>query len=134
MVIFASCGSKQERMEINGESEFLSSEKLHGNYLVNEIRDNNIRSENIVFRFDSIKSEVTGNTGCNRFNSVYTHEDQNIAFQPAVSTKMYCEGKIEREHEIIDLLPEVSEVIQQNEDLLLLSAENELLLKLKKQD
>lgn len=134
LAIFASCGSNQEKTDVNEETEFLSPEKLHGNYLVNEIRDQNIGSEDVVFRFDSIESEVTGNAGCNRFNSHYIHEDQTITFQPVVSTKMYCEGKMEREKEVIEILPEISEIIQQDDELLMLSAENELLLKLKKQD
>ena len=132
MVILNSCGSNQERAENNTEFEDRVPESLHGYYLLSELKTENVSGEDILFRFDSIKSEVAGNAGCNRFLSTYVHREKNINFQPAVSTKMYCEGKMEREIEIIDLLPEVSEIIQQNEDVLLLSEENELLLKLKK--
>src|SRR5690554_5175794 len=132
MVVLNSCGSNQERTENNADFETRIPEKLHGYYLLSELKDKNVGGEDILFRFDSIKSEVAGNAGCNRFLSTYVHREKNINFQPAVSTKMYCEGKMEREIEIIDLLPEVSEIIQQNEDVLLLSEENELLLKLKK--
>ncbi|HSP40631.1 MAG TPA: META domain-containing protein [Gillisia sp.] len=132
MVIFTSCGSNKERGENNEEFEARIPGKLHGNYLVSELKNENLGGEDIIFRFDSIKSEVTGNAGCNRLNSVYVHIDSSINFQPAISTKMYCEGKMEREKEIIEILPEISEIIQQNEDVLLLSAESELLLKLKK--
>lgn len=132
MVILNSCGSNQEKAENNSDFEDRIPEKLHGYYLLSELKTDNISGEDIIFRFDSIKSELAGNAGCNRFLSAYTHREKNINFQPAVSTKMYCEGKMERELEIMDLLPEVSEIIQQNKDILLLSAENELLLKLKK--
>ena len=132
LVILNSCGSNQERAENNDSIEVTTPVKLHGYYLLSELKDKNVGGEDILFRFDSIKSEVAGNAGCNRFLSTYAHRERNIKFQPAVSTKMYCEGKMEREMEIIDLLPEVSEIIQQNEDILLLSEDNELLLKLKK--
>ena len=132
LVILTSCGSNQERADNIGEFETRIPGKLHGNYLLSELRNENVRGEDISFRFDSIKSEVAGNAGCNRFNSAYRHSETTITFQPAISTKMYCEGKMEREKEIIDILQEISEVIRQNEDLLMLSAENEVLLKLKK--
>lgn len=132
MVILNSCGSNQERAENNENMEITTPAKLHGYYLLSELKDKDIGSEDILFRFDSIKSEVAGNAGCNRFLSTYAHKERTIKFQPAVSTKMYCEGKMEREMEIIDLLPEISEIIQQNDDILLLSEDNELLLKLKK--
>ncbi len=132
MVIFNSCGSNQERADGTGEFDTGAPGKLHGNYLLSELKTLNVGGEDIIFRFDSIKNELTGNAGCNRFNSVYRHLETAITFQPAVSTKMYCEGKMEREKEIIDILPEISEIIKQNEELILLSADNELLIKLKK--
>lgn len=132
MVILCSCGSNQERADNNDESEAKIPGKLHGNYLLNELKTESTSGEDIIFRFDSIKSEVAGNAGCNRFLSVYTHQNSKIEFQPPVSTKMYCEGKMEREMEIMELLPKISEIVHQNEEILLLSEENELLLKLKK--
>jgi|SRR5690606_9644640 len=132
MLVLNSCGSNQERAENNSEFETRVPEKLHGYYILSELKTDIISGEDIIFRFDSIKNEVAGNAGCNRFLSIYNHQENNINFQPAVSTKMYCEGRMEREMEIINLLPEVSEIIQQNENILLLSEDNELLLKLKK--
>ncbi len=132
VAILISCGSNQEKVNYNGEFEAETTTKLHGNYIVSDLKSTNVGGEGIILRFDSIKSEVVGNAGCNRFNSVYRHIDHSIKFQQAISTKMYCEGKMEREKEIIEILPEISEVIRQNEEVLLLSAENELLLKLNK--
>lgn len=134
MVILSSCGSNQERVEHNEDFETAIPGKLHGTYIVSEMKNENVGGEDIFFRFDSIKSEVTGNAGCNRFNSVYRHLESTITFQPAVSTKMYCEGKMEREKEVIEILSETSEIIRQDEAVLLLSKESELLLKLKKTD
>ena len=114
MVILNSCGSNQERAENNTEFEDRVPESLHGYYLLSELKTENVSGEDILFRFDSIKSEVAGNAGCNRFLSVYTHQNSKIEFQPPVSTKMYCEGKMEREMEIMELLPKISEIVQQN--------------------
>src|SRR5690606_31353337 len=102
MVLLNSCGSNQERTENNAEFEDKIPKKLHGYYVLSELKTNNVGGEDIIFRFDSIKSEVAGNAGCNRFLSTYVHREKNISFQPAVSTKMYCEGKMEREQEIIN--------------------------------
>ncbi len=132
LFIFTSCASNLERAENKEDNGIRIQGQLHGDYLVSELRGKNVNSGDIFFRFDSIKREVAGNTGCNRFNSVYRHTESMITFQPAVSTKMYCEGKMEREKEVIEILPEISEIIRRNEEILLISADNELLLKLRK--
>ncbi len=129
-ILTFSCGSNQDRT-VTGEEEDFYGKKLHGYYIISDLRTENLMSDNILFRFDSIRNELAGNAGCNRFVASYNHSNEKINFQPAASTKMYCEGKMDREKEIIDILPSVTTIIRQENEIILFSDEKELLLKLK---
>ncbi len=134
-VLFISCASNKENENIdNTGSTYLEPLKLQGNYLLKEINAEDISSEKIVFKFDTIQKTVTGNAGCNRFSSTFELSEEQIKFSDPVSTKMFCEGKMEMEQKVINILPTISEVNRIKEQVVFYSANNERVLTIQKQD
>lgn len=136
LIILYSCGSNPEKHS-DTEEEVIYSEDLvlHGNYLVKQIGSRNLNSEGVILVFDQLKNEVSGNAGCNRFSSGFVLSGgAKVSFQQPVSTKMYCEGKMETEKALISSIEQVSEVKQQEGNLIFYSENNELLLVIEKQD
>ena len=133
LIFLYSCGSNQENKSetSGGDMESAENFKLHGSYLIQKIRNENV-SEKIELKFDSITNEVSGNAGCNRFGSGYERTGIKIAFRPVVSTKMYCEGKMEMENAITEILPQVFQMIIQDGELVLMNEELEPLLTIEK--
>lgn len=130
-----SCASNQEK-PITAEEELELSRVLafHGSYLVKEIQARNISSERVVLKFDSTRTDVSGHAGCNRFSSSFEHKVDSIKFSDPVSTKMYCQGKMELEQQIIEVLPKISQVAKVKEHIVFFSENNERLLSIQKQE
>lgn len=133
LILLYSCGSNQEnKSEIPGaEMESAENFNLHGSYLIQKIKNENV-SEKFELKFDSITNEVSGNAGCNRFGAGYERTGIKIAFKPVVSTKMYCEGKMEMENAITEILPQISQMILQEGELVLMNEELDPLLTIEK--
>lgn len=108
--------------------------KLHGNYHLKELNLKDVSSEKMMLKFDSIQKSVSGYAGCNSFGAGFEHSAEKIKFTDAMSTEMYCEGKMEREKEIMDALPKISEVTTIKEQIVFYSGNNERLLTIQKQD
>ena len=134
LILIYSCGSNQENKSENSGVDQESAEnlKLHGSYLIEKMKNENVTSEKIELKFDSILKEVTGNAGCNRFGAGYERTGIKITFKPVVSTKMYCEGKMEMENAITEILPQISQMILQDGELVLMNEELDPLLTIEK--
>lgn len=134
LVIFYSCGSNPENKSTVSEEDIISSEdlELHGNYHLQKVGSRNLASEDIFLKFDRLQNEVSGYAGCNRFSSSFVLTGKNISFKEPVSTEMYCAGKMEIEQAIMNSLKEVSAVLKQGENYVLVSEANEPLLILEK--
>ena len=134
LILLYSCGSNQEnKSETQGiDQESAENIKLHGSYLIQKIKNENVVSEKIELKFDSISNEVSGNAGCNRFSSGYERTGIKIAFRPVVSTKMYCEGKMEMEKAITEILPQISQMILQEGELVLMNEDLDPMITIEK--
>lgn len=134
LILFFSCGSNQENKSGLEDTDQESAEniELSGNYLIQKIRAQNVSSEQIELKFDSITQEVSGNAGCNRFSSGYDRSGIRINFKPLVSTKMYCEGKMEMESAITEVLPEISQMILQDGELIFMNENLDPMLTIEK--
>lgn len=119
----ASCGDKQENKEDPMKPQRAVSEEmdLSGSYVLAQLKDEEITSEEISLKIDEKRKEVMGNAGCNRFSAQYERDGNNITFQEPASTKMFCEGKMEREKDIIDLFSTISGVQQEGRDIVFIS-------------
>jgi len=58
--------------------------------------------------FDEKDNKISGKAACNSFSSEYEMAGEKIKFTGIVSTKMYCEGIMDDENQIITLLKKTS--------------------------
>ncbi|HSI70165.1 MAG TPA: META domain-containing protein [Gillisia sp.] len=125
LVVMASCGEKQERKEgpMKPERALTEEMELSGSYVLAQLKSEEITSEDISLKIDEDRKEVMGNAGCNRFSAFYERDGNDINFQEPASTKMYCEGKMEREKEVINLFSEITGV-QKDGEYIVFSSEN----------
>lgn len=64
--------------------------------------------------------EVSGHGGCNRFGSKVTLSGEGLSFEPAMATKMACEGvRMDQENALLLLLPELHSFDIKGGDLIL---------------
>ena len=54
--------------------------------------------------FDEKNNRISGKAACNSFSGEYAIVKQTIKFESIGSTKMYCEGLMDKENEIITAL------------------------------
>lgn len=134
LMIFISCGDKKEQQEdpMKPKTGISEDMELSGSYVLRQLRNEDVSSEEITLNIDEERKEIMGNAGCNRFSARYEREGENIEIEQPVSTKMFCEGKMEREQEIIDLLTEISKVGEQENRLIFSSESGENILTVQK--
>lgn len=82
-------------------------------------------------KFDEKENKVSGKAVCNSFFSEYEMTGQKIKFDAIGSTKMYCEGIMDDEHQIITQLQNISRY-EVKSDMLYLYAEHKLALTFKR--
>lgn len=67
-----------------------------------KVQDNAIKKEMYIV-LKKTESRIEGNGGCNAFSGTFTLQNNQIAFGPMASTKIYCQG-IEAESEFFKAL------------------------------
>lgn len=116
-----SCGSSKEVIvNLNGEYKLLSAQ------------EEDLSAQNLSITFTPAENRVTGETGCNGFSAKYTQENNVLSIGRAMSTRMYCDGKMETEQRIVSSLEDVAKVKKKGEELILYSTDNERLFTLTK--
>lgn len=126
-VLLFSCGN-----EVSENASDLKEES--GKYILTELDGEDLSSEGFILEVDGENQRISGKMGCNNFVSAYDVKEKKISFNPALGTKMYCEGRMEYEETFGEILPEITKVKISEEELVFLSEENKALLKLKKQE
>jgi len=61
-----------------------------------------------LIKFDEKENKVSGTAACNSFNAGYEMIKKTIKFESVVTTKKYCEGKMDEENQIITNLQNVT--------------------------
>ena len=61
-----------------------------------------------ILTFDEKESKVSGTAACNSFNAGYEMIKMTIKFESVITTKKYCEGKMDEENQIITNLQNVT--------------------------
>ncbi|WP_026898147.1 META domain-containing protein [Daejeonella oryzae] len=84
-----------------------------------------------ILKFDVKKNEVSGVAACNSFTGEIETIRNLITFADIASTKMYCEGKMDEEIQILSNLEKVSR-FEVKSDILYLYSKDELLLTYKR--
>lgn len=134
LLLLASCANALKGPnELDRDAQDLGEiEVLSGQYHLITLNHKTISSEDIYFNIDDKGESLMINAGCNVLRVDFIQENERIFFQPPVSTKMYCEGKMTYENTLNLILPEVFEIQGSADDLIFLSKENEVLLIVRK--
>ena len=118
-VVIASCGgSKEVTSELNGE------------YQLRLLDNEDVSAEDLSFTFDASENRISGETTCNGFSAQYTQENNVLSIGRAMSTRMYCEGRMDMEQKIIASLEDVAKVEKNGKDLVFYSTDNRRLFTL----
>lgn len=136
LFLFLSCANtKKGANEFNSDSQDLGEiEMLSGEYQLIALKDENISSKDIYLKIDDKGESLMVNAGCNVLRVDFIQENERISFQPPVSTKMYCEGKMSYENILNLIMPDISEIQRKADNLVFLSKENQVLLTVRKTD
>jgi|TARA_R110002012_G_scaffold155276_1_gene316153 heat shock protein HslJ len=126
--LMISCGNSEEK--ISEDPADLNS--LSGDYNLVEMDGEDISAEGFILNFNGTEKRLSGKTGCNNFVATYKIQDSIVKFNPPLGTKMYCEGQMEYEEILNEVIPEIRNVRISDKDLIFLSKENQELLNLQK--
>ena len=119
--ILISCGSSKEVVvDLNGEYQLL------------EVQGEDLSDQDLSISFTPAENRISGETGCNGFSAKYTQENNVLSVGRAMSTRMYCEGKMETEQKIISSLEDVAKVKKDGKELVFYSTDNQRLFTLTK--
>lgn len=118
-LVIASCGSSKEVIA-----------KLDGEYQLRTLDGEDISSEDLTFTFTPSENRVSGETTCNGFSAQYTQENNVLTIGRAMSTRMYCEGRMDKEQKIISSLEDVARVEKNGKDLVFYSTNKKRLFTL----
>lgn len=134
LLLFISCANaKKGANELTGDSQDPGEiEMLSGEYQLITLKDENVSSEDIYLKIDDKGESLMINAGCNVLRVDFIQENERISFQPPISTKMYCEGKMTYENTLNLILPDISEIQGREDKLVFLSEENEEFLTVRK--
>lgn len=86
---------------------------------------------NAVLRFDEKKTQITGIAACNNFTADYEMLRKALKFESIITTKKYCEGKMDEENLIITNLQNVTRY-DVKANMLYLYSQDQLLLTYKR--
>lgn len=120
-LILISCGSSKEVVV-----------DLNGDYKLMSIQGEVLSAQDLSITFTPAENRITGETGCNGFTAKYTQENNVLSIGQAMSTRMYCEGKMETEQKIISSLENVAKVKKDGKELVFYSTDNQRLFSLTK--
>ena len=118
-LIIASCG---------GSKEVIAN--LDGEYQLRLLDEEDVSAEDLSFTFNRSEKRISGETTCNGFSAQYTQENNVLSIGRAMSTRMYCEGRMEMEQKIISSLEDVARVEKNGKDLVFYSTDNRRLFTL----
>ena len=118
-LIIASCG---------GSKEVIAN--LDGEYQLRLLDEEDVSAEDLSFTFIRSEKRISGETTCNGFSAQYTQENNVLSIGRAMSTRMYCEGRMEMEQKIISSLEDVARVEKNGKDLVFYSTDNRRLFTL----
>jgi heat shock protein HslJ len=86
---------------------------------------------NAVLRFNEKETQINGIAACNSFSADYEMLRKSIKFGNIITTKKYCEGKMDEENKIITNMQNVSRY-EVKANMLYLYSQDELLLTYKR--
>lgn len=118
---------------VNGNNTGSQDQKVpDGEFRLTQIGQEDLSSEDLYFEFVDQEKIMFGNTGCNALSTNYSIDGSEIAFTAPVSTRKFCEGKMETEQKLHSALEETIRFRSDGKDFVFLSGEDEPLIALTK--
>ena len=124
---FLSCKTADMKKNKNTSDELKTAY-----YEAVSIKGTELNEQKISIYLNTEKKAISGNATCNDYRFGYEIEDSQVKMNRGISTKMYCEGKMEEERNFMSQLGKVKYLSQTDDMLYLKDGENKLLIKAKK--
>ena len=126
LIILTACKTS----DLKSSNEMFTS----GKYLVLTLNEKDFsEKDDYQINIDTSQNSLNGKFDCNTFNVNYEiKEDNTIEFGYAISTKMYCEGKMALENNFFKSLKSLKFFKFENDFLSFYNENEDLILKLKK--
>lgn len=106
-----------------------------GDYQILELKAEKFKPlKPYTLRINVEDQRISGVFDCNNFSSEYEKDGQNIKFNYAMSSKMYCEGNMHNENAFFSKLKDLNTFSFDGEILKLYDKSENMILKLKKQE
>ncbi|WP_324719746.1 META domain-containing protein [Salinimicrobium sp. HB62] len=112
----------------------VSEEGLDGSYKVIAVQGDKPVSDSIIFNFETLGNRISGNAGCNQFSAHYNQQGNDLEFSTPMSTRKFCEGKMEIERKILSSFEDVARINYNGKEIIIFSESDEALLTLTKID
>ena len=109
-----------------------SSELKTAYYEATSIDGVNLNDKKVSIFLNTDEKAISGNATCNDYRFEYEIDDKEIKMNRGISTKMYCDGKMDIERGFMQHLGNVKYISQTDDMLYLKDKENKLLIKAKK--
>ena len=126
-VSILSCKTADMTMEKNTSSELKTAY-----YEATSIEGVNLNNKKVSIFLNTDEKAISGNATCNDYRFEYEIVDKKIKMNQGISTKMYCDGKMEIERGFMQQVGNVKYISQTDDSLYLKDDENKLLIKAKK--
>lgn len=95
LILTASCnGTKKAAASSENET-------LEGTFAIGSLKNKDIGEKELELVFNAENNSFTGTTDCNSIFGEYTLDGNNVTFSPVAATRMYCEGRMDTEKNII---------------------------------
>lgn len=145
LIFLISCGENEKKEK---EDELVSNENKTeeintnltelknqtGYYKIVELGGEEIGADEVLLEFDGDTQKMSGNLGCNDFVAAFKLTEDKVKFDPPIGTKMMCEGKMENEEKLNEIIPQITKAEIKDGKLVFLSEDNEVLLSLEKNE
>lgn len=128
MGLMISCNSSKK----SASNSKAASMELSGNYKIMSMNGKAVEADGMELVFDTANNSVNASSGCNKLFGNYTLSGNSLSFGPLGATKMYCEGRMEMEKELMQGLAAVTRVSQQEDGTMGLMNDGQLLMRIKK--
>ena len=109
-----------------------SDELYNANYKVTTLKDMDLGEEKPTIHINAEENAISGNATCNDYRFEFKMDEKKMSMNMGISTKMYCDGKMEIERSFMSMMGNVKYISQTDEFLYLKDADNKLLIKAKK--
>lgn len=128
--LLISCNSSKQSANEKADTNL----ELSGNYKVVNLNGTDVANEGMELIFDTASKTLNATTSCNKLFGSYSLSGSQLSFGNMGATKMYCEGRMELEKEMMQGITAVNGVKLQEDGSIGLMNDSQLLMSIRKID